>query len=666
MNSSANTVIESLGVYLPPDVYTSAEVVEGCKNEIRFPLERISGIKTRRMAGKEEFSVDLARKAVADCLQHSRYAPEDIDLLICCNISRYDAPDAVSFEPSTSVRLRKHFGFENALVFDITNACAGMFTGVSIVQAYLQAGVIRRGMVVSGEYITHLTQTAQNEIENYMDERLACLTLGDAGAAVILENAGSGDVGFQAMDLRTYGRYSPYCTAKVSGQGGWIMHTDSVNLTDVAIKSGAEHSLDLLEREGWPPDEFEQLIMHQTSRMTLNSATREINRLLKEKVFHDGNTVNNLEERGNTASTSHFVALADQIRQGKINSGDKVVFSITASGLTIGTALYTFDDLPDRLRQSGSAVHPSANGAAHPASSSVGIRIESVGTLPDSGEEGGDSLELLQRAANACLDRSAYDRQDIDLLIYSGVYRTGYLLEPALAALLAGKLDMNASIGEADSGKTFAFDIFNGAIGFLNACATAQQMISAGRCKTVMVVASECENNAGLEGEQLMGLRETATGVILDAHPGTGLGFSRFYFDYQLDALGAFKSHCASSGDKPRLLIEKGPDLEARFIAAIVPHVQATLKEEGLDLVEIDKVFPPQISTGFIQELAGALGLAEDRFVNAVGNGPDLYSSSIPMGFAAAFESGAVQEGDLALVIAVGAGVQVACAIYRF
>ena len=140
MDHNPNTIIESLGVYLPPQSSSTSEVLQGCKNQIRFPLEKVTGIKTRHMAGQKEFSIDLARNAIGDCLAKSKYNPSDIDLLICCNISRYDALDLVSFEPSTSIRLRQHFGFTNAMVFDITNACAGMFTGIYIVNALINTG----------------------------------------------------------------------------------------------------------------------------------------------------------------------------------------------------------------------------------------------------------------------------------------------------------------------------------------------------------------------------------------------------------------------------------------------------------------------------------------------------------------------------------------------
>ena len=672
MEPKLNTVIESIGIYLPPQSVSTGEVLSGCKNRINFPLERLTGIKTRRMAGQHEFSIDLAKKAVADCLAKSTYNPTDIDLLICCNISRNDGLDVISFEPSTSIKIRQHFGFTNALVFDITNACAGMFTGIYLVNALLKTGAIRRGMVVSGEYITHLTQTAQKEIESFMDVRLPCLTLGDAGAALILEKAVEYQVGFQEIDLQTFGRYSPYCIAKSSEHGGMIMLTDSVNLTDVAVKAGAKHAIEVLQRAGWAPESFQHLIMHQTSGTTLNSARREINLLLKSGVCHDGNTINNLEQRGNTASTSHFIALADHIRNNTIHSGDKVIFSISASGLTIGTALYVFDDLPDRMRRMDA--QPSTNPekksvnrlGSTPTRTAPRIRIERVGTIPEVPAGNKNSMELLHRAATNCLEQSAYQCSDIDLLIYCGVYRTDYLVEPAYAALLAGELGMNATAPGLNDKKTLAFDIFNGAMGFLNACYVVQQMIAAENCRTAMIVAAESENNADWFPDELVGIRETASAIILDARPSNDRGFSRFLFRYHLESLDSYTAYCDISAVKQHLRVVKDTNLDELYIAGILPAVQELLQMEGLDFNGIDKIFPPQISSGFIARLSASLDLPPEKFVDAVGDGPELFSSSLSYAMDDACKKGLVQPGDTGLVIAVGSGIQVGCAIYHF
>jgi len=672
MADKPNIIIESLGTYLPPDSFSTDEVMSECEKHIKFPLARITGIDSRRMAGEEEFAIDLAKKAVENCLANSKYNPEDIDIVICCNISRLDSPKVFSFEPTTSIKLKKHFNFTNAIVFDISNACAGMFTGIHVVNAMIEAGSIRRGMVVSGEYITHLTKTAQREIESFMDDRIACLTLGDAGAAVILEKGLDNKTGFHKIDLQTYGKYSPYCIAKEAKTGGWIMRTDSVNLTDVAMKSGTKYALDILDKAGWKPEECQHLLMHQTSRMTLNSARKEINRILQDDVFESGNTINNLAERGNTASTSHMVAVADQINNDNIHSGDKIIFSVSASGLTVGTALYVFDDLPDRFRQVNAVTKVSSTltnlGFHEPNKKIRDIKVESIGTVKEGTSADIDSMEMLYSAAINCLEKSTYKSNDIELLMFCGVYRTDYILEPAYAALLAGKLDMNASTLEQEDTKTLAFDVFNGSMGFMNGLHIAQNMMEAGKYKRVMIVSSEIENNVGIVSAVRVGLCSSASAIILDSHSPEGNGFSQFHFKYDVGALDAYSSHASYSSleSKQRMNIKKDPELETKYISNIVQAVDELLEKEGLEIDQITKVFPPQISSGFIERLVGHLKFAKEKYINVVGEGPDLFTSSLPFGMNEAIEKKLVKTGGLGLIITVGSGLQVGCVIYKF
>ncbi|HWS83041.1 MAG TPA: amino acid adenylation domain-containing protein, partial [Ktedonobacteraceae bacterium] len=208
-DNSGNMLIESIGTYLPPKIVSSDEIVKSCIKPLRFPLARLTGINNRRMAGETEFGLDLSKKAIADCLANSKYNPQDIDLLICCSISRCNAAGPqFTFEPSTSIQLKRHFGFSNAITFDVSNACTTLFTGMYIAEAFLKTGMIRRAMVLSGEYISHLILTAQKEIEDFMDSRLACLTVGDAGAALILERSPDTQIGFHEFEMYTVGRYS--------------------------------------------------------------------------------------------------------------------------------------------------------------------------------------------------------------------------------------------------------------------------------------------------------------------------------------------------------------------------------------------------------------------------------------------------------------------------
>ena len=127
------------------------------------------------------------------------------------------------------------------------------------------------------------------------------------------------------------------------------MYTESAKLLEVAENYAIPDIVRALDALQWGKNELDHLISHQTAQRAIDTLY-EVNRFAKREILHEGNVVNNLAERGNTASTSHFVALWDHVHNGRINSGDRLLFAIQGSGMTIGTAAYTLDDLPDRLR----------------------------------------------------------------------------------------------------------------------------------------------------------------------------------------------------------------------------------------------------------------------------------------------------------------------------
>jgi len=669
--AAGNTVIESLGVYLPPRVVSTDEVLRGCRKRMLFPLERMTGIRARRMAGDGEFSIDLAARAVQACLARSRWHPADIDLLICCNISRYDAAGRFSFEPSTAVVLRGRFGLGNALAFDVGNACTGVFTAINLADAWLRSGAVRRAMVVSGEYISHLTDTAQREIDGFMDPRLACLTLGDAGMAVVLERSADPGVGFHQIDLYTLGRYAGLCIAKVTdrGHGGAIMLTDAIRQTAVGVGNAVAHAAYMLRRGGWGPEAFDHLVMHQTSETALRDAMRAINKLYRRKVCHDDNTVMNLRERGNTATTTHWVALADRIAEGRVRKGDRVLFGISGSGQTIGTALYTFDDLPERLRGSGPEAPPAPRSPAPrtiptPRRRTSRVRVESVG-LPPAAPKDRTALGMAGAAAEDCLARSAYGKGEVELLLYAGVYRDEFLSEPAMAAMLAGQLEMNHDVRSPEGAKTLALDVFNGGVGFLNACWAASESILGGKFRTAMVAVAEVENNRGVRPDHLLGVRETGSAVLLDEDPRGESGFGGFVFRYRAEGVDAYRTASRFQDGVTYLAHERAPDLHERYLALIEETVRELLWVEGVDAGRLRAVFPPQISPAFTAALAARLGIPIDRFVQVPGEG-DLFTSSLPHALRQARDVGRMAAGDVGLLIAVGSGVQAGCALYHF
>jgi 3-oxoacyl-[acyl-carrier-protein] synthase III len=87
------------------------------------------------------------------------------------------------------------------------------------------------------------------------------------------------------------------------------------------------------------------LIPHQTAKLSIQSGARKLANYFNEKP---GETVINIGETGNTASTTHFVTLYKYLQEGRFKKGNKIMLLGFASGLVIGVIIFTISGLIER------------------------------------------------------------------------------------------------------------------------------------------------------------------------------------------------------------------------------------------------------------------------------------------------------------------------------
>jgi len=336
--------IDSVGVKLPAERLATKDLMSRTSHHTRIQLERLTGIHERHVVGPGENSLTLAAGAARDCLSHSQHQASDIEMLISTSITRSTGRFNQSFEPSLSLAIKQAIGATQAMNFDLSNACAGMLTGVFILQDFIARGEISCGMAVSGEYISHLGWNAARQIRSLFSKQLASLTLGDAGAAVIVERAPSG-TGIDVIGFTTLAEHSRLCLAFPSSLGpGAQMYTKSRKLHRVAIEDMAPLVAEAVAAAGVSLADIDYLIPHQTSARAIRAGTKDFARRLGATPKH---MVLNLEEYGNTSSTTLFVALHKYLEENKIQKGDRVMLLALASGIEIGMAVFTTDSLAD-------------------------------------------------------------------------------------------------------------------------------------------------------------------------------------------------------------------------------------------------------------------------------------------------------------------------------
>jgi 3-oxoacyl-[acyl-carrier-protein] synthase-3 len=343
-SAAAESRIESVGIALPEHEVTTAELIGRCRRAGRIDLERLTGIRSRRVCSAGETSLSLAVRAGRDCLAQSRYQAADLDIVISCSITRFVDGLKYRFEPAMSHAIAAAIGASRARSFDVANACAGMLTGVYILDHMIRSGAVRRGMVVSGEYITSIAENAVNNVRTIASRQLASLTVGDSGAAVILDGAQEGSGGrIHAADFVTLSEHSGLCIGKpCRNAAGASMYTSAKKLHQHAIANAAPVMQRALERAKVAVGEIDHVIPHQTSARAIRRGTREVGEQLGGLPR---NVVYNLEQLGNTASTTHFVALKQGLDAGRFGPGDRVMLLSFASGIVIGAVIFTVGDL---------------------------------------------------------------------------------------------------------------------------------------------------------------------------------------------------------------------------------------------------------------------------------------------------------------------------------
>jgi 3-oxoacyl-[acyl-carrier-protein] synthase-3 len=335
--------LAAAGRHLPATRLTTDELMSTTRHHTHIDLERLTGVHERRVSVGDEDSYSLATTAARNSLATAKLDGSSLDVVINCSITKFHGGITNWLEPTMSSAVARAIGAPNAMTFDISNACAGMLTGVTVLNNWIRQGVVERGLVVSGEYISPLGRNAARHIRTIMSKELACLTLGDAGAALLLERAGEGPGVISLAGFTTIADHSRLCLAWPKGRDpGARMFTDARAIQRVAIADTPLLLHEVLDMAGIAIHDIDHVITHQTSAIAIRKGMAELSELFGDRPRHDA--VITVDRYGNTASTTHTVALVEELEAGRILPGETIALIALASGLEIGVVLVTVDE----------------------------------------------------------------------------------------------------------------------------------------------------------------------------------------------------------------------------------------------------------------------------------------------------------------------------------
>ena len=175
-NKALRTVsIIGTGSYVPEKILTNADLSRMVDTTDDWITTR-TGIKERRIAGKDENTSDMATKAALKALEQAKISAKEIDLILVATAT----PDMLF--PATACFVQKKIGATNAACLDISAACAGFLFGLEIAQQFITSHTHDTVLVIGADKLTSIT--------NWTD-RNTCVLFGDGAGAAILRHRGS-------------------------------------------------------------------------------------------------------------------------------------------------------------------------------------------------------------------------------------------------------------------------------------------------------------------------------------------------------------------------------------------------------------------------------------------------------------------------------------------
>ncbi|MCF1428462.1 MAG: 3-oxoacyl-ACP synthase III [Shewanella sp.] len=331
--------VSGLGYELAPDVISSTQLEQRLLplyQKFRIPhgqLAALTGIKERRWwpAGFKvaDGAVSAARKALAT----SGIALNDIGALIYTGVCREQ------HEPATACRVASQLGTSSqTVIYDISNACLGVLSGMLDVANRIELGQIRAGMVVACESAREIVEASIKRLLQAPSMQgfagsLATLTGGSGAVAVVLSDAQLAPADahrLRGATVLSAPKHHDLCHwgMSLAGEGLYRdeMRTDAVSLLKHGVVLAQDTWQQFLHQQGWHVGKVDKVICHQVGQANRRQVLTALD-IAPEREYPT------FASLGNMGSVSLPASAAIAAEQGFLLPGDRVGWLGIGSGL---------------------------------------------------------------------------------------------------------------------------------------------------------------------------------------------------------------------------------------------------------------------------------------------------------------------------------------------
>lgn len=330
--------IRAISYYLPEAVLTNEELAQAFPE---WDVEKVYnkvGVRKRHLTGNGETAGDLAERAARNLFAEYGIDPGTIDFILLCTQS----PD--HFLPSTACILQDRLGIPtSAGAFDFNLGCSGCIYGMAMAKGLIAAGLASNVLLLTAEtYTKYLHPKDKSNRTIFGDGAAACLISKEKGFAEIGDFVlGSDGSGASNLMVRSGAARQPEKTGKFTvDDDGHTNYEDYLYMNGSAIFNFTLETVpslikSLLTKSQLEKAEIDYFVFHQANKYMLTTL-RKVCGIPVDRFYVD------LEETGNTVSSTILIGLKDCLEKGRIAPGMKVMVCGFGVGLSYGAALLQF------------------------------------------------------------------------------------------------------------------------------------------------------------------------------------------------------------------------------------------------------------------------------------------------------------------------------------
>ncbi|MFN1219597.1 3-oxoacyl-ACP synthase III family protein [Chryseobacterium kwangjuense] len=287
--------IQHISTYIPEKVISNEEISK------KFPdwdsnkiLEKI-GIRNRSITGEDEFTSDIAVKALNRLIEEYQIDKSSIDYLIVCTQS----PDY--FLPATACLVQSMAGLNTSCgAIDINQGCSGYIYGLSLANALVDAKMMKNVVLITAEtYSKHIHEDDKGNISLFGDAATATLISADGDYEILKFSVGTDGEGAKNLIVKN-GAVRNKKTEDQEDKDNYL-HMNGPKIFDFTSKAIPGLVEENLKINGFEKSDIDTFIFHQANTFMLDFLRKRIN-------IPQENFVIDMLDYGNTVSSTIPIA----------------------------------------------------------------------------------------------------------------------------------------------------------------------------------------------------------------------------------------------------------------------------------------------------------------------------------------------------------------------